>query len=172
MVELTFEVPGALHMFKRLLRTLTVLAVATGIPAAATATATADTAVGPNQYFIGSVNSHTDSAVIQVSCPGTSTTGYPMPNQTVGVSLLSPPAPATAGYTGGSSSISAWLDWPGNNGPLPDPVHLFNSYGTVPLTAGSPVPCSGTGDMEFLGWPVSQGVKVMKVQITFVRVTG
>jgi len=159
-------------MFTRLLRTLTVLAAAVGIPAAASAAPAAATAVGPNQYFIGSVNSHTDSAVIRVSCPGTSTTGYPAPNQTVGVSLLSPPAPAAAGYTGGSSGISAWLDWPGNDGPLPDPVYLFNSYGTVPLTADTPVPCSGTGDMVFLGWPVSQGVKVMKVLITFVRVTG
>jgi len=159
-------------MLKRFLRTLTVLGAAAGMAAVASPAPASATAVGPNQYFVGAVNSHTDSAVIQVSCPGTATTGYPLPNQTVGVSLLSASTTAAAGYTGSSPGISAWLDWPGNDGPLPDPVHLFNSYGTVPLTAGLPVPCSGTGDMVFLGWPVSQGVKVTKVLITFVRVTG
>lgn len=159
-------------MLKRIIRTLIVLAAAVGVPAAASAAPAAATAVGPNQYFIGSVNSHTDSAVIQVNCPGMSNTGHPLPNQTLGISLLLPPATAAVGYTGSSSSITAWLDWPANTGPMPLPVYKFDSYGTVPLGTGMTVPCSGTGVMSFMPWPLTQGSKVAQVKITFLSLTG
>jgi len=107
-----------------------------------------------------------------VYCPGLSTTGHPLPNQTIGISLLSPPAPAAAGYTASSANIGAFLDWPGRGGWGPMPVYLFDSYGTVPLGTGLTVPCSGTGSMWFLPWPLSQESKVYQVKITFLSLTG
>lgn len=157
-------------MLKRSIRTLTMLAAAAGVAAIAPSAPAAAVAVAPHQYFVGTVNSHTGNAVIEVVCAGPATTGHPLANQTVGINLLLPPGSTTVGYTGTSgTSIDTWLSWPGQDGPLPLPIALFTSYGTQPIPTANPVPCSGTGVMTFLPEP-STGAQVSNVKVTFVNV--
>jgi len=158
-------------MLKRSLRILTILAAATGVAGVASTAPAAATAIGPHQYFVGTVNSHTSSAVIEVLCAGPASSGHPLANQTVGVNLLLPPTTtSTVGYTGVSgTSIDTWLAWPALTGPLPVPIAKFTSYGTAPISTGITVPCSGTGVMSFFPEP-STGGQVSNVQVTFLNV--
>jgi len=157
-------------MLKRYIRTLTVLAAAAGVAAVAPSAPAAALAIGPHQYFVGTVNSHAASATIEVLCAGPASTGHPLANQTVGVNFVLPPATTTVGYTGTSgTSIDAWLSWPALTGPLPVPIAKFTSYGTAPIPTGITVPCSGTGVMSFLPEP-STGGQVSNVQVTFLNI--
>jgi hypothetical protein len=155
-------------MLKRSLRTLTVLAAAAGVAAAASSAPAAAVAIGPNQYFVGTVNSHTASATIEVLCAGPASMGHPLANQTVGVNLLLPPGSTTVGYTGTSgNSIDTWLTW--GSLTLGLPIAKFTSYGTMPISTGISVPCSGTGIMSFLPEPPA-GARVSNVQVTFLNI--
>lgn len=157
-------------MLKRSIRTLTVLAAAAGVATGASTASAAAIAVGPNQYFVGTVNSHTGSAVIEVLCAGPASTGHPLANQIVGINLLLPPATDTVGYTGLSATgIDAWLTGPSTS-VLPQPTHVakFSAYGTAPIPTSITVPCSGTGVMSFVPTP-DNGGRPSTVQVTFLN---
>lgn len=154
-------------MLDRSLRTLTVLAAAAGVAAVVPAASAAAGTVGPGQYFVGLVNAHTGTAVIDVFCAGPVTTGHPLANQTVGVNQLYPPVTNTIGYTGlTADSIDAWLSWPSPVVPPPELVATFTSYGTAAIPTNITVPCGGTGTMTFVPNP-DDGGRASTVQVTF-----
>jgi hypothetical protein len=156
-------------MFKRPIRTLTIAAAA-GVAAIAPAASAAAVAVGPQQYFTGSVNTHTDSAVIDVLCAGPASFGHPVANQTVGIRLLLPPTSATVGYTGlSATSIDAWLSWPSPS-VIPSPVAVakFAGYTTAPIPTTITVPCSGSGVMTFVPNP-DNGGRPATVKVSFIN---
>lgn len=160
-------------MLKRSIRTLTVLAAAAGVAAAATAAPAAALAVGPNQYFTGSVTSPTDYPVIQVFCESFTSIGHPLPNQAVAVHPLLPPATISAGYTGlSATSIDAWLSWPSAIvAPQPVPIAKFTTYGTAPIPTNVTVPCSGAGVLSFVPNP-DNGGRPSKLNVAFQSVNG
>ena len=159
-------------MLKRSIRTLTVLAAAAGVATVVPATSAAAGTIGPQQYFVGTVNNHAANAVIEVLCAGPASTGHPLAGQVVGVNELLPPVSTTVGYTGlSATSIDAWLNWPSPAVVPPPPVEIakFTSYGTAPIPTSISVPCSGSGVLSFVPNP-DNGGRPSTVQVTFLNI--
>jgi hypothetical protein len=162
-------------------RRAAVLAVAAAavlaVPAVASA-ASGGPAVGPNQFFTGSVVSVSTAGptigdVIAVDCvaSGVAATGNPAPGQFVEVNLASA-AGALSGFTGSAAdSISADLIWSLANPPITvdDPIASLTAYATpVPIPTDIQVPCTGTGVLSFVPQPGSSTAQAYTLHITFV----
>jgi len=134
------------------------------------------TAVGPDQFFTGTVISATSSGsagsdVIVVDCSGPSSTGTPAPGQSVEVQLAAATG-AAAGYTGSdATSIEADLIWSVANPPIVADVPLasLGAYATPePIPTDIQVPCSGDGEVSFVPQPGGSDSVDYTLHITFV----
>lgn len=133
-------------------------------------------AVGPNQYFTGTVtgvatSGSATSDVIGVLCAGPASTGSPRPGQTVEVKLAVPPITPTFGFTGSAAkSIEAELIWSTSNPPIVviTPIDNFTQYSTpLAIPTNIKVPCSGPGEVDFVPQPGSSTAVPYVVHITF-----
>jgi hypothetical protein len=129
--------------------------------------------VQPNQSFIGLVNGHTGSAVIEVLCPGPlhlNQTGNPLTGQTLAVASPST-SDALVGDTGArghsivalftpTSTVGAQIRW------------TFTDYGSQPIPASLQLPCNGTSTLLFSPRPRSMTSTPTKVAITFEATCG
>jgi hypothetical protein len=129
--------------------------------------------VQPNQSFLGLVNGHSGSAVIEVLCPGPlrmNQTGHPVTGQTLAVESPSASA-AAAGFTGSrghsivaeftpTSTVGAEIRW------------TFTDYGSQPIPASLQLPCNATSTMLFAPRPRSMTSVATKVAITFEATCG
>ena len=149
-------------------------AAAFAVPVTASAASTGP-AVGPDQFFTGTVISaiSTGSAagdVIVVDCAGASNTGSPAPGQFVEVKLA-PSISTPVGYTGSDASgIEADLIWSLPNPPITvdDPIANLTAYATPePIPTDIAVPCSGTGVVSFVPQPGSSNSIPYTLHITF-----
>lgn len=167
-------------MTGRLSTRATVLAVAAAsclalctLPAAAQARAIG-TAIGPNQFFTGTVLSPTVSSagtdIVRVVCAGPATTGSPAPNQWTEVKLA-PAAGTTVGFTGSAAnSIVANLIYSLQNPPIVVAIKIatFKAYSTpVPIPTNIKVPCSGPGQIDFVPEPTSTSARPYDLAVTF-----
>jgi hypothetical protein len=157
---------------------LAVIAAAVlAVPTVASA-ASGGPAVGPDQFFTGTVvdatsTSSASSDVIVVDCVASSAaaTGNPAPGQFVEVN----PAPAVGAVTGFTGSaadgIEADLIWSLTNPPITvdDPIASLTAYATPsPIPTDIQVPCSGTGVLSFVPQPGSATAQTYTLHITFV----
>jgi len=133
-------------------------------------------AVGPNQYFTGTVtgvasSGSASSDVIGVLCAGPEATGSPLPGQTVEVELAVAPITPTFGFTGSAAkSIEAELVWSTANPPIVviSPIDDFTEYSTpLAIPTNIKVPCSGPGEVDFVPQPGSSTAVPYVVHITF-----
>lgn len=145
--------------------TLVVAVVSGGI-------ASARTAIGPGQHFVGLVNKHTSNAIILMACvtPDPSGTGHPLGGQTIAVKPASTTA-GTTGYTGtrGRSIVAAFV--------LPAAASTtntsltFTQYGSQAIPTSLVLPCSGSGLVVFSPEPMSKTAHSMSVPVTFGNIT-
>lgn len=129
--------------------------------------------IGPGQTFVGQVNGVTIGAVIKVGCFGpvsSTSTGHPLPGQSVSVQLLAAtdpvPASATVGYTGDKADH----DLVGfGNVVSAGPATEIKAYGlSVDIPQTLNLPCSGTGTVGFLPAPTSPTAQTALVEVTYV----
>jgi hypothetical protein len=121
-------------------------------------------AIGPHQYFLGTVNGNHTQAVVYVFCPGPiggERTGPPTANQPLGALLVE--QGEARGYTGDAARaiVVTLLDDPSAR------VRL-NEYGvtkTIPTSLA--LPCQGTGVVRFRSVPLSKGSVADDVEVTY-----
>lgn len=137
--------------------------------AAAPLAAAAVPPIGPNQYFQGHVNGVATAAVIKVACFGPVTptsTGHPVPGQTVDASYV--PGPTTLegiGYTG-SAADHLTVDFGG--GPaVGTPVTITAYDAKVEIPGWLNLPCGGTGKVNFVPTPTSSTARTATVTVTY-----
>jgi hypothetical protein len=127
--------------------------------------------VGPNQPFVGLVNSRLQSATIDVVCPGpirVNQHGNPAPGQTVGIGNPTAVA-ATFGFTGSrADSIVAFVLSPAASGAVQ--AVTFTTYGNQPIPTAWDLPCTGRSTMLFVPRPTSKTARSARVTVTFVPV--
>ncbi len=103
------------------------------------------TPVGPKQSFVGLVNRHSNSATVQVLCPGPlrqNQTGKPVAGRTVGIATPSTVSTAP-GFTGTRAhSIMAEFTPTPTVGATTD--ETFTVYGSLPIPTSVQLPCTGT----------------------------
>jgi hypothetical protein len=132
-------------------------------------TASAGTAVGAQQHFIGLVNGSNDDPTLRTACPagsGSSSSGPVAAKQTLEVAQTK----RGHGYTGYFSQIYGWFQPPAGDSTRPTEL-TFTHYGKpkhIPATID--VPCSGTGSFVFSSCPYLAPCAYGWVQ-TSVRVT-
>jgi hypothetical protein len=131
-------------------------------------------AIGPNQYFVGSVTGVASSGtagtpVIGVLCAGPASTGTPVSGQSVQVKLLLPPVSTTAGFTGSlADSIQADLIYTLGTVVVDAPIAKLTAYSTpAPIPTTIKVPCSGRGEMVFNPEPTSHTAVSSTVEVIF-----
>lgn len=162
-------------------RRLSLILATTGALAIATAAAAAASPVqdpvpiGPNEFFSGLVNGSgglSTPAVIKTDCFGPvlqGETGHPLPGQTVEVELAPSPVSSLAGYTGSSSSITAYLASPNSAAAAPQLIATFTSYYVAePIPVTLTVPCFGQGDVAFVPTPPTNTGHPATVNVMFV----
>jgi hypothetical protein len=162
-------------------RRLAALAAATATVCAAPAAAYAlGPAIGPNQYFTGSlidasstgVSTTTNTLLVACASTGLGATGHPLPGQALEVNLIVPSTSATAGFTGTlANSIDASVIWSLAEPPITvdEPIGTFTAYSTpLAVSTDLTVPCSGTGVLSFAPDPTSKSAVNATVNITFV----
>lgn len=117
----------------------------------ATASASANEPIQPNEHFIGLVNGSNAKPVVYTLCPGPSRpgrTGRIAGGQTLAVAHVA----IGGGYTGLFSQVYAWFVQDSSLN-APQQVKL-TSYGTQrAIPAAVRVPCDGTGTVEFSSCP-------------------
>ncbi|HEY7946922.1 MAG TPA: hypothetical protein VID75_04555 [Acidimicrobiales bacterium] len=145
------------------------LAVATGSLLGAlvngpVAGAGASTPIETNQLFVGLVNGKQSKATIDVLCPGPSTTGHALANQTVAVSRA-PSTAASTGFTGsrGRSVVAVF------GGPAANASVSFATYGSRPIPTSLILPCAGTGTVVFSPHPTSKTARNSTVPVTYLN---
>ncbi len=121
------------------------LMLATGSPAAA------QTAIGPNQHFIGLVNGSNDNPTVETVCPGPSSRrGHVAPQQMMSVAEVAD----GAGGTGSFSQIYAWFVPPHATTNRRPTTVTFTTYGPQQkIPTSIRVPCSGTRKVQFSPCP-------------------
>jgi hypothetical protein len=149
----------------RIVNTLSLVAASVLALLAVPTTTQAAAPIGPNEIFLGEVNSQSQHAVITVVCPGPSTTGHPF-GDTVAVVRLQDPI-FGFGRTGNAHQISVDLSWATGPIAIVEHVTTFTTYTSENLPATLTVPCSGTGTMTFN--PVDGGPSALPatVSVTF-----
>ena len=137
--------------------------------------AQADIPVAPHQFFSGQVFGRPGQNVIEVICPGLSTTGHPAPGQSVAVQPAVSTTSTSLGYTGNfGTEIDADLIY--SLGPVTTVTAIakFTSYGVkaeIPTTITTP--CSGSGVMTFTPSPNPDvSGRPSNVSVTFISFTG
>jgi hypothetical protein len=159
---------------------VSMLAVLAGSGAARAASSGA---VGPNQYFVGTVNHRTGlqaPAPVRVACAGPAgpnRTTHPLAHQPVAVVRASA-SNSNAGFTGPQGArISSYLGIPpsaAGTGAASGSLPSFTEYGAPQdLPTSITVPCSGTGYITFIPWPRAPGQSrafVMRVQYVNIAV--
>jgi hypothetical protein len=149
-------------------------AAALAVPATAFAASTGP-AVGPNQFFTGTVLGPitTGSAakdVIFVDCPAAASTGHPVPGQSVEVDLAAT-ITTPYGFTGSdATSIEADLIWSQANPPITvdEPIANLTAYATPePIPTDIVVPCSGAGVVSFVPQPSSSTAIAYTLHVGF-----
>jgi hypothetical protein len=129
--------------------------------------------ITPNVYFQGVINNHPPgAATIAVVCPAGSTTGKPAKHQTIEVESIPPPTSTSpdVGYTGskGKRIYGAFA-------PVSTTVVIakFTSFFVVKaFPTNITVPCSGSGQVDFVPLPSSKTAKTAVLSVTFVSTTG
>lgn len=134
--------------------------------------ASARTAIGPGQHFVGRVNKHTTNAVILMACatPDPSGTGHPLGGQAIAVEPRSTTADTT-GYTGthGRSIVATFV--------VPVAVATtnysvrFTQYRSQAIPTSLVLPCSGSGSVVFSPEPTSKTALSTSVTVTFGNIT-
>ena len=124
--------------------------------------------IGPNQFFIGTLNSLPSSAKLNVLCPGPSRTGHALPNQPLQVNPPGPTPASNLGFTGSRArAIVADLGAATTTSRLA----TFTRYGSpVAFPTSVPVPCSGTGVVHFAPAPGSRSARAYNLTVTFVNI--
>ena len=125
--------------------------------------------IRPNQHFEGLVNGRTNHAIITtMNCYRNGLgllVGHPAPGQHVSAVL----DPASDGFTGsGGDAIDVYIPAPAPNVIVPVVLHEYNQPATIPVTFA--VPCSGTGQVQFVPDPSSATAVTETVSVTFVPV--
>jgi hypothetical protein len=112
--------------------------------------------IGPNEGFVGLVNSASANGVIQMGCFGPITPGemgHPLAGQSTQVQLAS--LAMFAGFTGDAHQIRATLAY---DSPAALPVVLAtfdNYYVRAPISTSLELPCAGKATVAFT--PVNGG---------------
>ena len=130
--------------------------------------ASSATAIGPKQFFAGTVNGLPANATIKVLCPGPANTGRALPGQPLKVTTAGSAA-TNLGYTGTKAhAIDANLATASG---MTASLARFTSYGAaVAFPTSLPVPCSGRGVVSFDPTPGSKKAKPAYVTVTFSNV--
>jgi hypothetical protein len=150
-----------------------VAALALAAATAGTVSAAADVVqvIGPHQTFTGQVNGVTVNAVIKVLCAGPATpgqTGHPLSGQTVSASLLLPPTPVTAGYTGDAANrIRVDFGTPVSVAPVTE-LSAYGVPAAIPTTLL--LPCSGAGTVAFVPIPTSPTARSSVIKVTYLNI--
>jgi hypothetical protein len=163
-------------------RRLAVLAVATATVCAVPAAAFAlGPAIGPNEFFNGSLINVTSAGVtsststLLVACSSAAVVGHPLPGQAVEANLIVPPTTAVTGFTGTlAKSIEASVVWSSAEPPVTadESIGTLNAYSTpLAVPTSLTVPCSGAGVLSFAPTPTSSTARSATVDITFVSAT-
>jgi hypothetical protein len=146
------------------------LALAAAAPAgAATHPAVTQTPIGHDQFFKGYVNGHPPGQAIifmsLTSCQPGALTGNPVSGQSVEVKEVASTGTQDVGYTGtNGNSIGATV------GPAASTTVIlkFAAYGVkknLPTTIK--LPCSGSGQMDFIPAPHSSNAVTAVLPVTF-----
>jgi hypothetical protein len=154
---------------------LVVLVAAAAALAPASAVASAQTRIGPQQFFRATVNGASGAqgpVVIGVGCVGPvhpGETGHPLPDQMVGVQQMYPPSTIPLGYTGDrGTSIGAFFGAPPPGAVSGASYVRFTSYGVRGIPTTMVVPCSGTGQVTFVPLPLDPSARTTAVPVRFV----
>ena len=154
---------------------ITALVVAAGASfACCTVVAVAgSTAIGPNQYFTGTINGSTGTpnpVAIRMACFGPvrpGETGHPMSGQTVAVHRVAKTV-AGAGYTGTrGTSVGVFFGAPPPSGSGGSSFVSFTSYGQKLIPASLYLPCSGSGRVSFVSLPLDPSARDFTVPVRF-----
>jgi hypothetical protein len=141
--------------------------------------------VAPGQVFAGQVNGVTTGAAIKVDdCPvgppisafgagaddEVVALGHPAPGQTVSAALLGAVSSDTSGFTGSAAtSIAVRL---GDVSSVSSNAFRITAYGQqVAIPTGISVPCTGTGEVDFVPLPTSGTARTAVVKVAFFDIT-
>jgi hypothetical protein len=120
-----------------------------------------------HQMFVGTVNGLATNAVIDVLCPGPSNSGHAIAGQTLAVTR-SGASTGSPGFTGSRAhAITANLATTGVTASL---ATLRKYDVTAPFPTSLPLPCSGSGVVNFDPTPGSASARAYDVTITFENV--
>ncbi len=156
-------------MSRKLAPWLVALAAA-GTAAVTAAPAAADVImpIGPDQYFVGVVNDHTDHATIWMDCGGPISQGHPHRGQTVEALMAPVITTSDAGFTGSAAhAIDVRFPTPVSvNSPV-----VLRAYGAkAEIPVSLTLPCSGTGKVAFVPDPTSPTARPATVDVSFVSI--
>lgn len=130
-------------------------------------------AVGPNQFFTGTVNGQAAPASIETDCVGpivAGETGHPVPGQSV-EALLANGSSTPTGFTGAdANSLLITLSAPSST--ASDVIGTTSNY-FVPLAIPTTltVPCGGTGTVTFTPESASSTARPYTLTVNFISLT-
>jgi hypothetical protein len=131
-------------------------------------------ALGPKQYFTGTINGSTgrpNPVEIRMACFGPvrpGETGHPMSGQTVAVHRV-PKTVGGSGYTGTrGTAIGAFFGAPPPSGSGGSSYVRFTSYGQKLIPTSLYLPCNGSGTVSFVSLPLDPSARDFTVPVRFI----